>query len=93
MNQALHNATRQGDGPHGEYKVCIRGTSTEVERIRPQIDPEGRCVNCGRSVWNENTFTHKEGNAREMNRRMQKGTPATGRFLVTKTTVKLPKAT
>jgi len=65
----------------------IRGTSTEVERIRAQIDPGGRCVNCSRTVWNGNTFTHKEGNAPEMNRRMQKGTPATERFLVTKTTV------
>jgi hypothetical protein len=31
--------------------------------------------------------------ARETNRKMQKGTPVTGRFLVTKTTVKLPPAT
>ena len=75
------------DGPHGEYKMCIGGTSTEVERIWPQIDRGCRCVNCSRSVWNGNTFTHNEGNAREMNRRMQKGTPATGRSLVTKTTV------
>jgi hypothetical protein len=93
VNQALHSATRQGDGPHGEFKMCIRGTFTEVELIRPQIDPAGRRVNCSRSVWNGNTFTHNEGNAREMNRKPQKGTPATERFLVTKTTVKLPAAT
>jgi hypothetical protein len=93
VNQALHSATRQGGGPHGEYKMCIRGTSTKVERIRPEIDPASRLVNCSRSVWTGNTFTHYEGNAREMNRKTQKETPATGRFLVTKTTVKLPAAT
>jgi len=93
VNQALHSATRQGGGPHGEYKMCIRWTSTEVERIRPEIDPASRRVNCSRTVWIGNPFTHNEGNARETNRKMQKGTPATGRFLVTKTTVKLPPAT
>jgi hypothetical protein len=93
VNQAVHSARRQGGGPHGEYKMCIRGTSTKVERIRPEIDPASQRVNCKRTVRNGNTFTHYEGTAREMNRKMQKGTPATGRFLVTKTTVKLPAAT
>jgi hypothetical protein len=95
VNQAVHSATRQGGGPHGQYKMCtsIRGTSTKVEHIRPEIDPASRRVNCSRSLGNGNTFTHKGGNAREMDSKMQKGAPATGRILVTKTTVKLPAAT
>jgi hypothetical protein len=44
VNQAVHIATRQGGGPHGEYKMCIRGTSTKVERIRPEIDPASQRV-------------------------------------------------
>lgn len=50
VNQALHNATLQGGGPHREYKMCIRGTSTKVERIRPEIDLASLRVNCIRSV-------------------------------------------
>jgi len=39
VNQALHSAAHHGGGPHGECKMCICGTSTKVERIRPEIDP------------------------------------------------------
>jgi hypothetical protein len=50
VNQAVHSSARQGGGPHGEYKMCIRWTSTEVERIRSEIDPASRRVNCSPTV-------------------------------------------